>query len=337
MALGVKSCSCPRHSDCDHLYQTPAWMSQKQCTVSLVRQTLRTPRLSMDEVLFSSVWNTIRSSLCEIAMYKLCTLRYPIMECFGRLGLQEAEVFIPSHDLCTPESGDMPRSAEDRIYDMDTMSDGSMSPDLSDMWHQGYPMSPQWQGQLELDSVSGDDNACRAMEHGMRDISITRESSLWILIRDSLFPPDVIRLRTAGRRWNNAELSGEFAALWFFFMTKNEATPTSPLPEWPSLCFDYRDNFGFTPTAIEFREWSDFSTGSAQSEKHPSSHVYRVSVLLSGPRRAQLGTDSSWLIVCTSWRTWNPGCACVCATLHAACIRGNVGLQCSVVRVGGFL
>ena len=29
-------------------------MSQKQCTVTLVRQTLRTPRLSMDEVLFGS-------------------------------------------------------------------------------------------------------------------------------------------------------------------------------------------------------------------------------------------------------------------------------------------
>ena len=38
-------------------------MSQKQCTVSLVRQTLRTPRLSMDEVLFSSVWNTISPML----------------------------------------------------------------------------------------------------------------------------------------------------------------------------------------------------------------------------------------------------------------------------------
>ena len=75
-----------------------------------------------------------------------------------------------------------------------------------------------------------------------------------------LRPPDVIRLRTAGRRWNNAELYGGFAAVWFFLMTNNEATPTSPLPEWPSLRFDYRDNFGFAPRAIESREWSDFST-----------------------------------------------------------------------------
>ena len=73
----------------------------------------------------------------------------------------------------------------------------------------GYPVNPQWEGHLELDSVSGDDNACGAMVHGMRNsISIIRESSLWILIQDSFCPPDVIRLRTAGWRWNNAELYG---------------------------------------------------------------------------------------------------------------------------------
>ena len=31
------------------------------------------------------------------------------------------------------------------------MSSGRMSPDLSDMWHQGPPMSPQWEGGLEID------------------------------------------------------------------------------------------------------------------------------------------------------------------------------------------
>ena len=78
-------------------------------------------------------------------------------------------------------------------------------------------MSRQWEGQLEQDSVSGDDNACGAMVDGMWDsMSIIRESSLWILIRDSLCPLDVIRLRIAERRWNNAELDGEFAAVWFF-------------------------------------------------------------------------------------------------------------------------
>ena len=164
---------------------------------------------------------------------------------------------FPSHDHFTSESGDMPRSAEDRIYDLfidercaechdiDTMSDDRMTPDLGDVWYHGCPLCPQWEWQLELDSVSGDDNAFGAMVHGMREpISIIRESSLWIRIRR---PLKVIRLRTAGRRWNNVELYGEFAALWFWFMTKNEATPTSPLPEWPSPLFDYRDNFGFAP------------------------------------------------------------------------------------------
>ena len=34
--------------------------------------------------------------------------------------------------------------------DNDSMSSGSMSPDLSVMWHQGPPMSPHWEGGLEL-------------------------------------------------------------------------------------------------------------------------------------------------------------------------------------------
>ena len=115
------------------------------------------------------------------------------------MGLQEAEVFNPSHDLRIPDSEDMSRSAEERIHDLfinqryaechgiDTMSNGSMSPDLGEMWHRGYPVSPQWEGELELDSASDSDSTHGAIIHGTRDsISITRESSLWILIRDSL-------------------------------------------------------------------------------------------------------------------------------------------------------
>ena len=82
----------------------------------------------------------------------------------------------------------------------------------------------------------------------MRDyINVMKEYSLWILIRDSLCPPDILSLRTAGRKWNNAKLYGEFAALWFSLTTKNEEAPTSPLPEWPSLCFDYRQKFRISP------------------------------------------------------------------------------------------
>ena len=108
--------------------------------------------------------------------YKLCTLRHPIMEGFRRVGIQEA-VFFPSYDLRAPEREDMSRSAEDRIYalfinqrnaechDLDTISDGSMSPDLGEMWHHGYLVSPQWEGGLELDSASDDDAAYGPMVH----------------------------------------------------------------------------------------------------------------------------------------------------------------------------
>ena len=140
------------------------------------------------------------------------------MKSFRRLGFQEAEVFTTPHDLCNSESEDMSRSAEERIYDLfiNQRSKGSISPHLGDMWHHGYPVSPQWEGELELDSASDCDNTCGAMIQGTRDsISVIRECSLWILIRD-LCPPDVIRLRTAGREWNEARLQGDFAALWFF-------------------------------------------------------------------------------------------------------------------------
>ena len=94
----------------------------------------------------------------------------------------------------------MSRSSKDRIYDLfinqryaechsiDTMSNGSISLDLGDMWHHGYPVSPQWEGGLELDSASDCDNANfevgtaaaqdHATESGPKDyISVVRESS----------------------------------------------------------------------------------------------------------------------------------------------------------------
>ena len=93
-------------------------------------------------------------------------------------------------------------------------------------------MSPQWEGELELGSASDCDSVYDDMEKGLKDyISVIRECSICILIRNSLSPPDILYLRTAGRGWNNAKLYGEFAALWFFLMTKNDEAPTSPLPE----------------------------------------------------------------------------------------------------------
>ena len=33
-----------------------------------------------------------------------------------------------------------------------------MSPDLGEMWRQGYPRSPQWKGELELDFDDENEN-----------------------------------------------------------------------------------------------------------------------------------------------------------------------------------
>ena len=72
------------------------------------------------------------------------------MESFRKIGLQEAEVFIPPDYSCN-----ISRSSKDRIYDLfinqryaechsiDTMSNDRISPDLGDMWHHGFPVSPQ--------------------------------------------------------------------------------------------------------------------------------------------------------------------------------------------------
>ena len=97
-------------------------------------------------------------------------------------------------------------------------------------------------------------------------------------------PPDVLRLCTVGRVWNDAKLYGDFAALWFFLMTNKDETPATQLPECPSLKFDYRDNFGFCPQGHGVRrvarleclrmcrETDLIRNGGAQSKMHPSSH-----------------------------------------------------------------
>ena len=85
---------------------------------------------------------------------------------------------------------------------IDTMSNGSISPDLGDMWHHGYLVSPQWEEGLELDSASDCDNAsvevgiaaaqAQAMESGPKDyISVVRDSSRspYISYFDEVHPP----------------------------------------------------------------------------------------------------------------------------------------------------
>ena len=152
----------------------------------------------------------------------LCALRCPIMESFRRMGFQEAEVFIPPHDLCPkaqtclgrPRNGSTTSSSTRGMPNVTALTRCRTAAYLLTMWHHGFPGSPQWEGELELDSASDSDSTNGAMVQDMRDyISVIRECSLWILIRDSLCPPDVIRLHTAERRWNNPQSYGEIAAL----------------------------------------------------------------------------------------------------------------------------
>ena len=99
-----------------------------------------------------------------------------------------------------------------------------MSTDFSEMWSQGCPVSPQWDCELELDSDDDNENENEnndsyeagdsAAERGLKDyISEVSESSLWDSICDYLSPADVLVLRTAGPKWNNAKLYGKFQQL----------------------------------------------------------------------------------------------------------------------------
>ena len=78
-------------------------------------------------------------------------------------------------------------------------------------------------------------------------LSQVRDSPIWISIFDLLFPPDMLAMRTAGPKWNHAKLYGSFAALWFFLMEKDEGDKgaSEALPEWPSLCCNLRQRFGY--------------------------------------------------------------------------------------------
>ena len=67
------------------------------------------------------------------------------------------------------------RGYSENVDDIDSMSSGSMSPDLGDLWHRGCPESPEWEGELELGSADDHeerDNAGSADENeddGVKD------------------------------------------------------------------------------------------------------------------------------------------------------------------------
>ena len=105
--------------------------------------------------------------------------------------------------------------------DIDSMSSGSMPPDLGDTWHQGLPMNPQWEGGLELNSDNDYEDENEDEDYGSYEefdsdaeshpkdyIGEVSESSLWASTPDHFTPPDILVLRTAGSKWNNAKFTG---------------------------------------------------------------------------------------------------------------------------------
>ena len=124
------------------------------------------------------------------------------------------------------------------------------------------------------------------MRIGPKDyISEESESSLWASIRDYLTPPDVLVMRTAGPKWNNAKLYGEFGALWFFLVTKDGSEEGAPAlqPEWPSLCLDYRQKFGFDNGMIE-PEWLLDMSGALRNERTRENRIKGI----------HKGSDGAW-------------------------------------------
>ena len=74
-------------------------------------------------------------------------------------------MFMPPLDICSHDGDGRRRTCDFFInkryaecFGIGTMSNGSMSPDLGEMWRHGHIVSPQWEGKLELDSVSDCDN-----------------------------------------------------------------------------------------------------------------------------------------------------------------------------------
>ena len=109
--------------------------------------------------------------------------------------------------------------------------------------------------------------------HGIRNsIIIVRESSLWMLIRDSFCPLDVLRFRTAGRRWNNCGMVWRICCSLVLLHDRERKKRISPFPEWPSIRFD---NFVFASKAMESRESSDFRISAAQGKEHDQELVVR--------------------------------------------------------------
>ena len=84
---------------------------------------------------------------------------------------------------------------------IDSMSSGSVSPDLGELWRLMYPMSSQWEVGLEMDSDVGNENENEnddcykpgdSADDGLKDyLSQVSDSPSWFSIRDFPTPSDV--------------------------------------------------------------------------------------------------------------------------------------------------
>ena len=109
-----------------------------------------------------------------------------------RLRLRRARLAVSAR-RCSPwllrKESDNFSSHSGNAVDIDSMSRGSTSPDLGDLWRQGCPESPQWEGGLELDSDGDErDSADESSDGGPKEcLSPVCDSPLWVSIRDFLY------------------------------------------------------------------------------------------------------------------------------------------------------
>ena len=78
-----------------------------------------------------------------------------------------------------------------------------------DLWCQGCPKSPEWEGELELGSAdedeeednagSADENEDERLEDYLKQVI---QSPLWVLVRDFFSSADVLEMRTTEHKCN---------------------------------------------------------------------------------------------------------------------------------------
>ena len=113
-----------------------------------------------------------------------------------------------------------------------SLSSGSLSLDLQDMWRDGCPKSPD----LDSDMDAGAESE-KMGEYDMKNLRHVLEVSFWEMIRPFLVPDDVFGMRTTASRWSVASLYGPHAELFSFSWKGSPSTNLSPFPTgmrlWP--------------------------------------------------------------------------------------------------------